>query len=104
MEVFSTVPEYFGNSNQLWSTLLVYIVVIGGMYFILFRPQQKKRKQEEEMRKSIEIGDEITTIGGIIGKVVSIKDETDSLVLETGSEKIRIKKWAVASINNQKDN
>ena len=92
-----------GASGQLVSTLMVYAVVIGGMYFILFRPQQKKRKQEEEMRKSIEIGDEITTIGGIIGKVVSIKEESDSLVLETGSDKIRIKKWAIAANNNQKN-
>ncbi len=102
MEVFSIVPGYFEGSNQFWSTLLVYVVVIGFMYFMLFRPQQKKRKQEEEMRKSVEIGDEIVTVGGIVGKVVSIKDETDSLVLETGSEKIRIKKWAIASINKNK--
>ena len=54
------------------------------------------------MRKSIEIGDEITTIGGIIGKVVSIKEESDSLVLETASDKIRIKKWAIAATNSQK--
>lgn len=100
------MPEFLANlglSGQLLSTLIVYAVVIGGMYFLLFRPQQKKRKQEEEMRKSIEIGDEITTIGGIIGKVVSIKDESDSLVLETASDKIRIKKWAIAATSNQKN-
>lgn len=89
-----------GNSSQIISTLLIYAVVIGGMYFFLFRPQQKRKKQEDEMRKSIEIGDEITTIGGIVGKVISIKDDSDSLVLETGSDKIRIKRWAVASTNN----
>ena len=92
-ELFSKI----GGSNQLFSTLLVYAVAIGGMYFFLFRPQQKRRKQEEEMRKAIAIGDEVTTIGGIVGKVVSIKDDSDSLVLETASDKIRIKKWAVAS-------
>ena len=93
------------GSNQILSTVLVYAVVIGGMYLFLLRPQQKKRKQEEEMRKSIEIGDEITTIGGIIGRVVSIKEDSDSLVLETGSDKIRIKKWAIATTNNiPKDN
>ena len=88
-----------GGSNQIFSTLIVYAVVIGAMYLFLFRPQQKKRKQEEEMRKSIEIGDEITTIGGIVGRVVSIKEDSDSLVLETGSDKIRIKKWAIATTN-----
>lgn len=92
-----------GNQEFSWqsiSVLLVYAVIIGGMYFLLFRPQQKRRKQEEEMRKSISIGDEIITIGGIVGRVVSIKEDSDSLVLETGSEKIRIKKWAIASTVN----
>ena len=93
-----------GNSSQLISMLLTYGVVIGGMYLFLFRPQQKKRKQEEEMRKSIEIGDEITTIGGIVGRVVSIKDDSDSLVLESGSDKIRIKRWAIASTSNIAEN
>ncbi len=91
-----------GMSGQLMSTLLVYAVVIGGMYFLLFRPQQKRKKQEEEMRKSVDIGDEVTTIGGIIGKVVSVKNESDSLVIESGSDKIKIKKWAVASIEKSK--
>ena len=93
-----------GTSGQLISMLLTYGVVIGGMYLFLFRPQQKKRKQEEEMRKSIEIGDEITTIGGIVGKVISIKDDSDSLVLESGSDKIRIKRWAIASTSNITEN
>lgn len=93
-----------GTSGQLISMLLTYGVVIGGMYLFLFRPQQKKRKQEEEMRKSIEIGDEITTIGGIVGRVISIKDDSDSLVLESGSDKIRIKRWAIASTSNMAEN
>ena len=62
-----------GTASQLISMLLVYGVVIGGMYLLLFRPQQKKRKQEEEMRKSVQIGDEIVTIGGIVGRIVSIR-------------------------------
>lgn len=93
-----------GNSGQLISMLLTYGVVIGGMYLFLFRPQQKKRKQEEEMRKSVEIGDEITTIGGIVGRVISVKDDSDSLVLESGSDKIRIKRWAIASTSNITEN
>ncbi len=92
-----------GQSGQFFSTLLIYAVVILGGYFFLVRPQQKKRKQEEEMRSSIEIGDEITTIGGIVGKVISIKDDSDSLVLETASDKIRIKKWAIAATNTVKE-
>lgn len=89
-----------GASGQLLSTVLVYAVVIGGMYFLMIRPQQKRKKQEEEMRKAIGVGDEITTIGGIIGKVVSVKEDSDSMVIESGSDKIKIKKWAIASCDN----
>ncbi len=92
-----------GMSGQLISTLMIYAVVIGGMYFLFFRPQQKRKKQEEEMRKSVEIGNEIITIGGIVGRVVSVKSDSDSLVIETASDKIRIKKWAIASVVNTKE-
>ena len=53
------------------------------------------------MRKSVQIGDEIVTIGGIVGRVVSIKEDSESLILETGSEKIRIQKWAVGAVVNK---
>ncbi len=89
-----------GAMGRLLSTLLIYGIIIGGTYFLLFRPQQKRRKQEEEMRKSIGIGDEVTTIGGIVGRVVSIKEDSESLVLETGSDKIKVMKWAIAGVSN----
>ncbi len=92
-----------GKSGQLLNLLAIYAVLIGGMYFFLFRPQQKKRKQEEEMRKAVAIGDEIITIGGIVGRVVSIKEDSDSLVLETASDKIRVKKWAIAATSTTKE-
>lgn len=91
-----------GVAGQLISTVAIYAIVIGGLYLWLYRPQQKKRKQEEEMRNSISIGDEITTIGGIVGRVVSIKNDSDSLVIETASEKLKIKKWAIATVENRK--
>lgn len=94
--------ENIGVTGQLLSSLVVYAVVIGGLYLFLFRPQQKRRKQEEEMRKSVSIGDEIITIGGIVGRVVSIKNDSDSLIIETASEKLKIKKWAIATVENQK--
>ena len=79
--------------------LLVYGAIIAAMYFIFFRPQNKKKKKEAEMRKNAQVGDEITTIGGIIGKVVSIKEET--CMIETGRDgtKIRILKSAVKSVD-----
>ena len=69
------------------------------LYFFMTRPQKKREKEEAAMRNNIVVGDEITTIGGIIGKVVSIKDET--LVLETSRDgtKIRILKSAVRSVD-----
>ena len=76
---------------------LVLIIVL--MYFILIRPQKKKEKEVQKMRSSLEIGDEITTIGGIIGRVVSMKEDT--IVIETGSDrsKMRLARWAIQSNN-----
>ncbi len=72
------------------------VIVLIVFYFMLIRPQQKKDKEDRAMRENLEIGDEIVTIGGIVGLVVSIKEDT--VVVETGSDrsKIRILKSAVA--------
>ena len=74
---------------------LVLMVVV--LYFLMIRPQNKKEKKAQEMRNSIEVGD-ITTIGGLVGRVASIKEDT--FVLETGSDrvKIRMKRWAIQSV------
>ena len=87
------------SSYNFITVILVYSVIFIGFYFIFFRPNQKKKKQEEALQNSLKIGDEVTTIGGIIGK-----DESDSIVIETGIDrsKVNIKKWAVAEINNLK--
>lgn len=79
----------------------MYAVIIGVFYFLLIRPQSKKKKKEEAMRKGVRIGDEVTTIGGICGRVLSIKEETETLVIETGidRDKIRIKRWAIGSVD-----
>ena len=92
-----------GPVGQAIVQLLPFLAIFGLMYLVMIKPQQKRKKQEDELRKSITIGDEVTTIGGIMGRVVSIKDDTDSLVIETASDKIKIKKWAIASCdkNNQ---
>lgn len=95
----------FGGGGGIWLIIVYMVVIIGGMYFFLIRPNKKKKKQEDDMRKNLQIGDEITTIGGIIGRIVSIKEETDSVVLETGSDrnKVRIKRWAIASCDTVHD-
>ena len=77
------------------------IVVLIVFYFMLIRPQQKKDKADRAMRENLEVGDEIVTIGGIVGNVVSIKEDT--LVIETGSDrsKIRILKSAVGQLREK---
>lgn len=82
------------NGNN-W-VMIVYIIVIGALfYFMLIRPQKKKQKAEEKLRNSLQIGDEILTIGGFYGKVVSLKE--DSIVIESQLDhsKQKIAKWAI---------
>lgn len=90
-----------GGGMSMIIMLLVYAVFIGALYLIFFRPQNKKKKKEAAMRKNAQVGDEITTIGGICGRIVAVKDETDSIILETGSDKakLRIKRWAIGSVD-----
>ena len=82
-------------------SLLIIVVMFVALYFLVMRPQKKQEKQINEMRNSLQVGDEITTIGGIIGKIVSIKEET--LVLETSRDgtKIRILRSAVRCVDVQ---
>ncbi len=88
------------SSSGLW-TIVYMVVIFGVFYLLLIRPQQKKKKKEEKMRSEVQIGDDITTIGGIVGRVVGIKEDADVLIIETGADraKIKIKKWAVGSVN-----
>ena len=86
--------------------VVIMSVLLVGMYFLMIRPSTKRKKQEDEMRNNIQIGDEITTIGGIIGRVVAIKDDNESFIIETGVDrsKIKIKKWASACCDTPKEN
>ena len=91
-----------GSTGSMWTMILLYGLIIAVFYFILIRPQSKQKKKEEEMRNSLDVGDTIVTIGGIIGRVVSIKDE--DIVIETGADrnKMKIKKWAIGSNESRK--
>ncbi|HCC01058.1 MAG TPA: preprotein translocase subunit YajC [Ruminococcaceae bacterium] len=84
-------------SNLQMIAFVVIICVV--MYFFMIRPQRKKEKEAKEMRSNLVVGDEITTIGGIVGRVVSLKD--DSIVIETGAnrDKIHIRKWAIQTVD-----
>lgn len=83
--------EYLAIIGQ-FAPLVILIVVF---YFLLIRPQRKRDKAEREMRNSIEVGDEISTIGGFIGRVVNIKD--DVLIIESSNDrtKLKIYRWAI---------
>ena len=68
------------------------------LYFMIYRPQKKQEKKDAAMRAALEIGDQVTTIGGIVGRVVAIKDDT--FVLETGADRVKIRfiKNAISSV------
>ena len=84
-------------TGSMTSTVIMLVAMIGIFYFMLIRPENKRKKEAEETRNSLKVGDQISTIGGIIGKVVSVKEDT--FVIETGADQVRIefKKWAVSS-------
>lgn len=92
------------------SSIIMMIVLYGGLfavaYFFFIRPNNKKKKKEEAIKKNAQVGDEITTIGGISGRIIAVKNESekkeaDSIIIETGSDrtKIRLKRWAIGSVD-----
>ncbi len=100
----NATPDPAAASSSVTSmlmTLLLPVVLIVVFYFMLIRPESKRKKAAAKMRNELIVGDEITTIGGIVGKVVQIKDDT--ITLETGAEKSRVKimRWAISSKGEQ---
>ena len=81
------------------TSLIMIVAMLAIFYFFMYRPQKKQDKEQNDMRNNLKVGDEITTIGGIIGKIVSIKDET--VLIETSNErnKIRILRTAVRNVD-----
>ena len=103
---FSILTAASGNTTaSLLTTLLPFVVLIVVFYFLLIRPENKKKKALSEMRDSLSVGDEVTTIGGIVGRVVAIKDEEDAIVIETGSDRVKMKfrKWCISSVDTVKE-
>lgn len=76
-----------------------FAIIILVFYFLMIRPQRKQQKEQEQMRNSIEVGDQVTTIGGIVGIVRQVKDDGDIYVIETGAnnDRMTIRKWAIQS-------
>ena len=92
MQFLTTTTESY---LSLFFTLALMLVLL---YFMIYRPQKKQEKKDAAMRAALEIGDQVTTIGGIVGRVVAIKDDT--FVLETGADRVKIRftKNAISSV------
>ena len=95
------------NGGQVGFTgiIIIYVAIFAALYFFMIRPNSKKKKEEAQLRNSLEIGDDITTIGGIMGKVVAIKDEEDAIIIETGSDRVKMKfkKWCISTVDTVKE-
>ena len=91
--------ETASGSGSMWSSIIMMALIIVVFWFFILRPQRKKDKETAKMRSELQVGDEIVTIGGIIGIIVSMKE--DSLVIETGSDrsKVRLARWAISGKN-----
>ena len=99
-------PSGGGLGDALPMIIVWVVVIVLFGYFAMYRPEKKRKKQKQEMLDSMKKGSRVTTIGGIQGKIVRIKDDT--LIIEVGSvgnEKmeIEIQRWAVGSVNNPDD-
>lgn len=97
----AAVPGETGS--PLVSTIIMIALFGVLMYFMLYRPQKKQQKSMDEMRNGLMVGDEISTSGGILGKIVQIKD--DFLIIETGNDrtKLKITKWAVRAVEHREE-
>ena len=84
-----------------WFTIIYLVVILAVMYFLMIRPEQKRKKKDQEMRNSLSIGDTVTSIGGIVGKVVDMKD--DFITIETSEDRVRVElaKWGISSVGKK---
>ncbi len=99
-EPVATATDAAAGTGAMLSSLLLPILMLVVLYFLMIRPQRKRDKLTKEMLAGLLVGDKIITIGGIHGKIVTIKDDT--LVIETGSgaekSSIKISRWAVREV------
>lgn len=83
------------------SMLITLGLMFAIMYFLMIRPQKKQQKKDQQMRNNLRVGDELTTIGGIKGRVLSVKEDT--FVMETGNDrtKMQFEKWAIQTVHTK---
>ena len=91
-------------TGGMMSTVIMMVAMLGIFYFMLIRPENKRKKEAEQMRSSVRKGDKITTIGGIIGTVVDVKE--NNIVIETSADQVRSEfaKWAISSNETAAEN
>ena len=87
------------EQNNPWLSIGMIVVFVLIFYFLIIRPSRKREKDEAAMRNALEVGDEITTIGGIIGEIVSMKEDTITVETSKAGTKIRFLKSAVRSVD-----
>ena len=87
------------NFLQNYGGIIMIVLMLVVFYFLMIRPQKKQEKQINDMRNGLQVGDEITTIGGVIGKIVSIKEDTITVETSHDRSKIRFHKWAVKCVD-----
>ena len=96
-------PTGFALFFAKYGSLIMIVLMIAIMYFLMIRPQQKKQKEEAKMRNNLRVGDELTTIGGIRGRVVAIKDDTVTVETSNDRTKIVFVKDAIGSVHTKHD-
>jgi preprotein translocase subunit YajC len=84
---------------QSLNIIIIYAAVLGVFWFLMVRPQKKKQQQLTQMRNALEVGDQVVTIGGIVGKVAVVKEDEIHLQIGHNQEVLVIKKWAVGSVS-----
>jgi len=89
--------------SSLVSTVIMIALFGLLMYFMIYRPQKKREREVNEMRNSLRVGDEISTTGGILGKILQIKE--DFIVIETGNDRTKLKlaKWAIRAVEHREE-
>ena len=101
MNAYLTTTLLAGEGLAALMPLAMPIMLILLMYFLMIRPQQKKQKEEQKMRANLRVGDELTTIGGIKGRVVSIKDDTITIETSADRTKIVFEKAAIGTVHTK---
>lgn len=86
-----------GGGLGMVGMLIFYAVIIIAMYFLLIHPQRKKSKEEKKMRENLQVGDEVVTIGGIYGRVISLKEDTMVIESKSDHSKLTLARWALQS-------